>query len=45
MRRFRGNDPPTKTQAHFQELVAMSKPEDRRARPMVKGNPWPARVF
>jgi hypothetical protein len=23
----------------------MSKPEDRRAGPMVNGNPWPVRVF
>jgi len=38
-------DPPTKAHAHFQELVAVGKPEDRRAGPRVNGNPWPPRVF
>ena len=42
---FSGNNPPTKAHANFQELVAMGKPKDRHAGPMVNGNPWPVRVF
>jgi len=38
-------DPPTKAHADFQELVAVSKPEDGHAGPMIDRNPWSARVF
>jgi hypothetical protein len=38
-------DAPTKAHADFQELVAVSKPEDGHAGPMIDGNPWSARVF
>jgi hypothetical protein len=44
-RRLRGNDPPTKTHADFQKLIAVGEPEDRRAAPMVNGNPWPVGIF
>jgi hypothetical protein len=39
------NDPPTEALADFRELIAVSKPEDRRSGPMVNGNPWPVRIF
>ena len=42
---FSGNNPPTKAHADFQELIAVGKPEDQRAGPMVNGDPRPVRVF